>query len=113
MAGKLVYRGFSTGVSLLGGYLAGKVFGQVWKLISGDRMAPEPTQRDRRERPGRVAGLHCLSGKLHQVRGSCATAGSARAERRATTSLPGEPVGPVARVPPAAIGRGDRIRGGA
>ncbi|MBW4716969.1 DUF4235 domain-containing protein [Saccharothrix sp. SC076] len=33
--------------SVLGGIAASRVFAQVWKLISGDRVAPAATQRDR------------------------------------------------------------------
>ncbi|HEX6342958.1 DUF4235 domain-containing protein [Umezawaea sp.] len=44
---KILYRPLGMAVSVLGGVLAGKAFGQVWKLISGDREAPTPTQQDR------------------------------------------------------------------
>ncbi|MCS7481245.1 DUF4235 domain-containing protein [Umezawaea endophytica] len=44
---KLLYRPLGMAVSVLGGVLAGKAFGQVWKLISGDKEAPTPTQQDR------------------------------------------------------------------
>ena len=45
---KLLYRPLGMAVSVLGGVLAGKAFGQVWKLISGDKEAPTPTQQDRK-----------------------------------------------------------------
>lgn len=44
---KLLYRPLGMVFSVLGGLAAGKVFGQVWKLLSGDKVAPTPTQRDR------------------------------------------------------------------
>jgi len=45
---KIIYRPLGMAVSVLGGVLAGKAFGQVWKLISGDKEAPTPTQQDRK-----------------------------------------------------------------
>ena len=44
---KLLYRPLGMAVSVLGGVLAGKAFGQIWKLISGEKEAPSPTQQDR------------------------------------------------------------------
>ena len=45
---KIIYRPLGMAVSVLGGVLAGKAFGQIWKLISGDKEAPTPTQQDRK-----------------------------------------------------------------
>jgi hypothetical protein len=45
---KLLYRPLGMAVSVLGGVLAGKAFGQVWKLITGEKEAPSPTQQDRK-----------------------------------------------------------------
>ena len=45
---KLFYRPLGMAVSVLGGVLAGKAFGQIWKLITGDKEAPSPTQQDRK-----------------------------------------------------------------
>jgi hypothetical protein len=45
---KLIYRPLGMAVSVLGGVLAGKAFGQVWKLITGEKEAPSPTQQDRK-----------------------------------------------------------------
>ncbi|GAA3884137.1 DUF4235 domain-containing protein [Saccharothrix violaceirubra] len=44
---KLLYRPLGLAFGLLGGFLAGKVFDRLWKLVSGDRVAPTPTQKDR------------------------------------------------------------------
>ncbi|ACU35716.1 DUF4235 domain-containing protein [Actinosynnema pretiosum subsp. pretiosum] len=88
MAGKLVYRGFSTGVSLLGGYLAGKVFGQVWKLISGDRMAPEPTQRDRSW--GEVLLAAAVQGAIFGLVRAAIDRGGATGFSKVTGEWPGE-----------------------
>ena len=44
---KIIYRPLGMAVSVLGGVLAGKAFGQIWKLISGEKEAPSPTQQDR------------------------------------------------------------------
>ena len=45
---KVIYRPLGMAVSVLGGVLAGKAFGQVWKLITGEKEAPSPTQQDRK-----------------------------------------------------------------
>jgi hypothetical protein len=44
---KLLYRPLGMLFGVLGGIAASAVFGQVWKLISGDKVAPAATQRDR------------------------------------------------------------------
>ncbi|MGI8335691.1 DUF4235 domain-containing protein [Actinomadura scrupuli] len=43
---KAVYKPMSMGFSLLGGMLAGAVFKQTWKLVSGDDEAPDATDQD-------------------------------------------------------------------
>ncbi|GGP71723.1 DUF4235 domain-containing protein [Saccharothrix coeruleofusca] len=44
---KLLYRPIGMLFSVLGGLAASAVFRQVWKLITGDKVAPTATQRDR------------------------------------------------------------------
>ena len=43
---KLLYKPLSFVVSALGGILAGQVFKQVWKRVSGEDDAPSATDRD-------------------------------------------------------------------
>jgi hypothetical protein len=45
---KLIYRPLGMLVGVLGGVLATAAFGQVWKLATGDKEAPSPTQQDRK-----------------------------------------------------------------
>jgi hypothetical protein len=45
---KLLYKPLSMLVSVLGGVLASAAFGQVWKLITGEKEAPSATQQDRK-----------------------------------------------------------------
>lgn len=44
---KLLYRPLGMLFSVLGGLAASRLFAQVWKLISGDKVAPTATQKDR------------------------------------------------------------------
>jgi hypothetical protein len=44
---KLVYKPIGTLVGVLGGVAASAVFGKVWQMVTGDREAPEPTDRQR------------------------------------------------------------------
>jgi hypothetical protein len=45
---KLLYKPLGMLISVLGGVLASAAFGRVWKLITGDKEAPSPTQQDRK-----------------------------------------------------------------
>lgn len=42
----LLFKPLSMAASILGGVLAGAVFKQVWKAVSGDKDAPEATSAD-------------------------------------------------------------------
>jgi len=44
---KLIYRPLSLLASVLGGLIAGAVFKKVWKAMTGEEDAPQPTQADR------------------------------------------------------------------
>ena len=44
---KLLYRPLGTLFGVLGGLAASALFGQVWKLVTGTKEAPTPTQKDR------------------------------------------------------------------
>lgn len=44
---KLLYRPLGMLFGVLGGLAASALFGQVWKLITGTKEAPTPTQKDR------------------------------------------------------------------
>ncbi|USX52223.1 DUF4235 domain-containing protein [Lentzea sp. HUAS12] len=44
---KLFYRPLGMLFGALGGFLATAIFGQIWKLIAGDKEAPSATMRNR------------------------------------------------------------------
>ncbi|OLF15138.1 hypothetical protein BU204_22970 [Actinophytocola xanthii] len=44
---KLIYKPVGTLIGVLGGVAASAVFGKVWEAVTGDREAPEPTDRRR------------------------------------------------------------------
>jgi len=44
--GKVAYKPFGLALGLVGGLLAGKVFGLVWKRISGEDETPQPLSDD-------------------------------------------------------------------
>ncbi|GAB3459550.1 DUF4235 domain-containing protein [Actinophytocola sediminis] len=44
---KLIYKPVGTLLGVLGGVAASSVFGKVWQLATGDRQAPEATDRER------------------------------------------------------------------
>jgi hypothetical protein len=44
--GKVAYKPFGLAFGLIGGLLAGKVFGVVWKKISGEEETPQPLSDD-------------------------------------------------------------------
>lgn len=45
-AGKIAYKPFGLAMGLLSGLLAGKVFGVVWKRVSGEDETPQPLSDD-------------------------------------------------------------------
>jgi hypothetical protein len=44
--GKAAYKPFGLALGLLGGLIAGKVFGVVWKRVSGEDSTPQPLSDD-------------------------------------------------------------------
>lgn len=44
--GKIAYKPFGLAFGLLGGFVAGKVFGLVWKRVSGEDETPQPLSDD-------------------------------------------------------------------
>ena len=44
---KLIYKPLGLLFGVLGGVAASAVFGKVWEAITGDREAPEPTDKNR------------------------------------------------------------------
>lgn len=44
---KLIYKPVGTLIGVLGGVAASAVFGKVWQMATGDREAPEATDRNR------------------------------------------------------------------
>jgi Protein of unknown function (DUF4235) len=44
--GKVAYKPFGLAVGLLSGLVAGKIFGLMWKRVSGEDEAPQPLSDD-------------------------------------------------------------------
>jgi Protein of unknown function (DUF4235) len=44
--GKIIYKPFGTVFGILGGLLAGKVFGVIWKKLSNEDETPAPLSED-------------------------------------------------------------------
>jgi hypothetical protein len=44
--GKIAYKPIGLTLGMLGGLVAGKIFGIIWKRISGEDRAPQPLSRD-------------------------------------------------------------------
>ncbi len=44
--GKIAYKPFGLALGLLGGLVAGKIFGIVWKRVSGEDQTPQPLSDD-------------------------------------------------------------------
>ncbi|MFD2416806.1 DUF4235 domain-containing protein [Amycolatopsis pigmentata] len=53
----VLFKPLSMAASILGGVLAGAVFKQVWKAVSGDKDAPEATSSEHRTREVLLAAV--------------------------------------------------------
>lgn len=53
----LLFKPLSMAASVLGGVLAGAVFKQLWKAVSGDKKAPEATSHEHRTREVLLAAV--------------------------------------------------------
>jgi hypothetical protein len=45
-ASKATYQALSIGISVVGGLVAGAIFGQIWKRVAGEDEAPDPKDLD-------------------------------------------------------------------
>ncbi|GAB3006568.1 DUF4235 domain-containing protein [Amycolatopsis acidiphila] len=79
---KLLYKPLSLIISALGGVLAGAVFKQSWKAISGDDEAPKATATDRKIRDVLLAAA--LQGAIFGLVKAAVDRGSAQAFEKAT-----------------------------
>ncbi|EHR49825.1 hypothetical protein SacmaDRAFT_1549 [Saccharomonospora marina XMU15] len=85
---KVLYRPLSLLVSTGGALLAGAVFRKVWRLVSGEDEAPQPT--DRRFSIWEVVAAAAMQGAVAgAVRAAVDRAGAAGYEK-ATGSWPGD-----------------------
>jgi predicted metal-dependent enzyme (double-stranded beta helix superfamily) len=79
---KLLYKPLNLIVSALGGVLAGIVFRQSWKVISGEDEAPKATSTDHAIREVLLAAA--LQGAIFGVAKAAVDRGGAVAYRKAT-----------------------------
>ncbi|WP_237319272.1 DUF4235 domain-containing protein [Streptomyces sp. JJ36] len=82
-----LYKVFSTVATLLGGILAGKLFQRLWKGVSRQDDAPQPTDE---ERPWKeVLAASAAQGAMAGVVRAAVARGGAAGMRRATGNWPG------------------------
>ncbi|GHF82312.1 hypothetical protein FHX82_004651 [Amycolatopsis bartoniae] len=79
---KLLYKPLSLIISALGGVLAGAVFKQAWKAISGDDDAPKATATDRKMQEVLLAAA--LQGAIFGLVKAVVDRGGAQAFEKAT-----------------------------
>ncbi|HVW44508.1 MAG TPA: DUF4235 domain-containing protein [Amycolatopsis sp.] len=79
---KLLYKPLSMIISALGGVLAGAVFKQSWKAISGDDEAPKATATDHRMREVLLAAA--LQGAIFGAVKAAVDRGGAQAYEKTT-----------------------------
>ena len=83
---KLMYKPLGLGAGLLGGFVAGAIFKQVWKLISDEDEAPDPTSRDYGW--GEVLVAAAIQGAIFAVVRAAVDRGGAEGVRRLTGEWP-------------------------
>jgi hypothetical protein len=79
---KLIYRPLSLLASVAGGLIAGALFKKVWKAITGEEEAPQPTQADRNWKE--VASAAALQGAVAGGVQALVDRGSLRGFEKAT-----------------------------
>jgi hypothetical protein len=85
---KLLYKAVSILVSVLGGMLATAIFNKLWKAVSGEEEAPDPT--DVRRGFGEVLVAAALQGAIFSLVRAAVNRGAAEGTRRLTGYWPGE-----------------------
>jgi Protein of unknown function (DUF4235) len=88
MGSKLIYRPFGLVFSILGGILAGAVFKQVWKRVSGKEDPPKPKESEYGWRELLPAAV--LQGALFGLVKAAVDRSGARAFEKLTGSWPGD-----------------------
>jgi hypothetical protein len=83
---KLLYKPFSIAFSVAGGVLAGMVFKQVWKAVSGEDEAPKATSREYGW--AEVIAAAALQGAIFAVVKAAIDRGGAEGVRRVTGTWP-------------------------
>jgi hypothetical protein len=81
-----MYKPFSIAFSVAGGVLAGMVFKQVWKAVSGEDEAPRATSKDYGW--GEVIAAAALQGAIFAVVKAAIDRGGAEGVRRVTGEWP-------------------------
>lgn len=85
---KLVYRPFGLLVGVLGGLLAGALFKQVWKRLSGHEDAPKAKESEYGWKE--ILAAAALQGALFGLIKAALDRSGARAFERVTGSWPGD-----------------------
>jgi hypothetical protein len=85
---KLLYRPFGIAFSILGGLLAGAVFKQTWKRVSGKEDPPKPKESEYGWKELLPAAL--IQGALFGLVKAAVDRGGARAFEKVTGSRPGD-----------------------
>jgi hypothetical protein len=85
---KLLYKPLGLLVSVLGGLAASAAFRQVWKLLTGDKEAPEATDKNRRWREILLAAT--VQGAIFGLVKAAIDRGGASGFRKLTGTWPGD-----------------------
>ncbi|GAA0593109.1 DUF4235 domain-containing protein [Kutzneria viridogrisea] len=83
---KLLYKPLGLVVSVLGGLAASAAFNQVWKLLTGEKQAPEATDEQRRW--GEVLAAAAVQGAVFGLVKAAIDRGGAAGYRKATGEWP-------------------------
>lgn len=86
MKKKLMYKPVSIVVGVTGGLVASMVFKQIWKAVSGEDEAPNPTSQDYGW--GEVLAAAALQGAIFAVVRAAIDRGGAEGVRRVTGEWP-------------------------
>jgi Protein of unknown function (DUF4235) len=84
----VLYKPFGLLFSVLGGVLAGAIFNQIWKQISGEEAAPDPTNREYGWRE--VLTAAAIHGAVFGVVKAAIDRGGAHGFRKVTGVWPGK-----------------------
>jgi Protein of unknown function (DUF4235) len=88
MVSKLVYRPFGLVFSILAGILAGAVFKQIWKRVSGEEEAPKAKESEYGWRE--ILAAAALQGAVFGLVKAAFDRSGARAFEKLTGSWPGD-----------------------